>query len=117
MKPLVAVWLRIPVTARAVLTGLVVMLAGQFPWSILIVVNLKSPQSPPWAVPIMALYLILYWRYLNGWGWPHSTAQKRRDSFRPRGLPGNVWLWAMASGVFAVAAAVMLQGAYSRLIP
>jgi|SRR5271166_5488839 len=117
MKPLVAEWPRIPVTARAVLTGLIVMLAGQFPWSILIAVNLRSPQSPPWAVPVMALYLILYWRYLNGWGWPPGNAKKRRDSLRAPGLPGNVWLWAMSSGVLAVAAAVMLQGAYSRLIP
>jgi len=117
MNPLAAVWPRIPLTARAVVTGLVVMLAGQFPWSILIAVNLKSPQSPPWAVPVMALYLILYWRYLNGWGWPPGNAQQRRNNFRARGLPRNVWFWAMSSGVFAVAAAVMLQGAYSRLIP
>src|ERR1035438_9182208 len=43
----------------------------------------------------------------------------RRDSFRARGLPGNVWLrlQAMASGMLAVAAAVMLQNAYGRLVP
>ena len=93
------------------------MVAGQFPWSILIVVNLRQPHSPPWAVPIMALYLTLYWRYLNGWGWPTRSAQMRRDSFRARGLPGNVWLRAMASGMLAVAAAVMLQNAYGRLVP
>ena len=65
----------------------------------------------------MALYLTLYWRYLNGWGWPTRSAQMRRDSFRARGLPGNVWLRAMASGMLAVAAAVMLQNAYGRLVP
>jgi membrane protease YdiL (CAAX protease family) len=111
------VWRRIPAVVRAVLTGLAVMVAGQFPWSILIVVNLRQPHSPPWAVPIMALYLTLYWRYLNGWGWPTRSAQMRRDSFRARGLPGNVWLRAMASGMLAVAAAVMLQNAYGRLVP
>ena len=111
-------WPRVPVVIRAVLAGLVVMAAGQFPWSILIVVNLRhDPHSPPWAVPMMALYLTLYWRYLNGWGWPRRNARMRRDRLRARGLPGSVWLSAMASGVLAVATAVMLQNAYSRLVP
>ena len=108
-------WPRVPVVIRAVLAGLVVMAAGQFPWSIVIVANLRhDPHSPPWAVPVMALYLTLYWRYLNGWGWPRRNAQMRRDRLRARGLPGRVWLRAMASGVLAVAAAVVLQNAYSR---
>ena len=42
---------RFSVVVRAVLTGLVVMAAGQFPSSILIVANLRhDPHSPPWAV-------------------------------------------------------------------
>jgi membrane protease YdiL (CAAX protease family) len=65
----------------------------------------------------MALYLTLYWRYLNGWGWPLKGAQMRRDSLRARALPGNVWLRAMAAGMLAVAAAVMLQNVYGRLVP
>src|ERR1035441_5630433 len=118
MNPAGAVWPRVPVVIRAVLAGLVVMAAGQFPWSFLIVANLRhDPHSPPWAVPVMALYLTLYWRYLNGWGWPRRSAQMRRDRLRARGLPGCVWLGAMASGVLAVAAAVVLQNAYSRLVP
>ncbi|MGA2146426.1 MAG: type II CAAX endopeptidase family protein [Bryobacteraceae bacterium] len=100
----------------AVLTGLAVMVAGEFPWSILVAVNFRHPGSPPWAVLAMALYLTLYWRYLNGWGWPAKNAQSRRDRFRARGLPARVWLWAMASGILAVAAAVLLQGAYGRLV-
>ena len=90
MNPAGAVWLRVLVVVRAVLTGLVVLVAGQFPWSILIVVNLRHPHSPPRAVPMMALYLTLYWRYLNGWGWPLRSAQMRRDRLRARGLPGSV---------------------------
>ena len=93
------------------------MVAGQFPWSILVVVNLRNPHAPPWAVPIMAFYLTLYWRYLGGWGWPHGTAQMRRDRFRARGLTGGVWLRTMASGLLAVAAVVMLQNVYGRLVP
>ena len=117
MQPAVAVRRRVPLVVRAVLTGLAVMLAGQLPWSVLIGVNLTHPHSPPWAVPTMALYLTLYWRYLNGWGRPLGSAQMRRDSFRARGLPGDVWTKAMAAGVLAVAAAVMLQKAYGRLVP
>lgn len=111
-----AVWRNVPVVVRAVLTGLAVMLAGQIPWSILIAVNLRSPHSLPWAAPAMAVYLTLYWRYLDGWGWPLVTAKLRHDGFRARGLPAGVWLHAIASGVLAVAAAVMLEGAYGRLV-
>ena len=96
----------VAIVVRALLAGLAVMVAGQLPWSVLIVANLRFPQSPPWAVPIMACYLALYCRYLNGWGWPRASAQARRDRFRAHGLSPSVWLRAMAAGVSAVAAAV-----------
>lgn len=101
---------------RAIVTGLAVMMAGQLPWSFLIGANLRSPLSPPWAVPVMACYLALYWRYLNGWGWPRASAQVRRDHCRGHGLTGPVWLRAMTAGVLAVEAAVSLQAAYGRLV-
>jgi ABC-2 type transport system permease protein/sodium transport system permease protein len=107
---------RVPVVIRAVLLGLAVMSAGQLPWSVLITANLRFRPSTPWAVPIMAGYLALYWCYLNGWGWPRQYAQTRRDRFRARGLPATVWFKAMAAGVSAVAAAVILQQAYGRLV-
>src|ERR1039457_7279354 len=109
MNPAGAVWPRVSVVVRAVLTGLLVMAAGQFPWVILIVANLRhDPHSPPWAVPVMALYLTLYWRYLNGWGWPRRSGQMRRARLRARGLPGSVLLRMVASGVLAVAELVVL---------
>lgn len=106
----------VPIVVRAVLAGLAVMVAGQLPWSVLIFANLRFPRSPPWAVPLMACYLALYWRYLNGWGWPRASAGARRDCFRAHGLPLAVWLRAMATGVSALAAAVLLQEVYGRLV-
>ena len=102
---------------RAVLIGLVVSLAGQLPWSILVTLNLRSPHSPPWAAFVMAAYLILYWRYLNGWGWPKSNSLDRRKSFRACNLSPEVWFTAMPASVLAVAIAVALQSAFSKLVP
>ena len=36
----------------------------------------------PWAVPLTAVYLWFFWRYLNGSGPPGSTAEERRTSLR-----------------------------------
>lgn len=111
-----SVWRRPFGVTLAIVTGLAVMLAGQVPWSFLISANLKNPKSPPWAVPLMALYLAVYWCYLDGRGWPRRGAQKRRSLFRARGLAAAVWLRAMTAGLLAVAAAVSLQLAFARLI-
>lgn len=107
---------RIPIVVGAVLTGLAVMLAGTLPWSVLISANLSNPHSPPWAVPLMALYLTAYWCYLDGRGWPRRNAERRRGSLRARGLSVSVWLRALTAGVLAVAAAVNLQLVFARLV-
>jgi hypothetical protein len=40
----------IPVMAQAVVGGLVVLLAGQLPWSALLATNLRLSPGVPWAV-------------------------------------------------------------------
>jgi hypothetical protein len=58
------------VIVRAVLVGMLVMLAGTIPRNLAFVANLKYFTSVPWAVPVIAAYLWLFWRYLNGAGPP-----------------------------------------------
>src|ERR1700681_413655 len=99
----------------AILIGLAIALVGTLPWPILAGLILKSPHAPPWEVPVMAVYLAVYWRYLNGWGWPKSTSTFRRESLRARPLSSDVWASAIATGVLALAIVVALQSAYNQL--
>lgn len=111
------VWQRTPALVRAVLAALAVTLAAEIPWSALVQTNLKLSGAVPWAVPAMVVYLVFYWRYCNGWGWPAATEAIRRRRFRAGAIPARTWLWAMAAGVTAVASAVWLLFAWSRLVP
>jgi len=116
MSALGELWRRTPAVVRAILIGLTVALAGTLPWAGLAGVILRSPQSPPWEVPVMALYLVLFWRYLNGWGWPKSTSTFRRESLRARSLSSEVWASAMAAGILALTVVVALQSAFAQLL-
>jgi uncharacterized protein len=116
MSALDTVWRRTPAVMRAILIGLTVALAGTLPWATLAAMILRSPHSPPWEVPAMALYLVVFWRYLNGWGWPKSTSLFRRESLRARSLSSDVWATSLAAGVLALAIVVALQSAISQLV-
>ena len=48
---MIALWQRLPVIARAVVTGLLVALAGTTPWAVLVALNIKHWSAVPWAVP------------------------------------------------------------------
>ena len=116
MSTALALWQRIPVIVRAVLTGLVVATAGTTPWAILVSANAKHRSAVPWAVPATALYLWLFWRYVRGAGWPRSTAEARRTNCRANPLSGDVWGMALFAGGLGLVAVVLLQGVTSRLV-
>ncbi len=108
-------WQRLPVLLRAVVTGLAVLFLGVLPWAGLVAVNVRVAPSIPWSVLFMALYGGLFVNYLNGWGWPRSTALTRRSNLRLRLLSGRVWIWAFASGGSAVGALLALAFVGLRL--
>jgi membrane protease YdiL (CAAX protease family) len=110
------VWQRTVWPAWPMLAGLAVTLTAEIPWSILVGANLKLASSLPWAAPAMAVYLVFYWRYCDGWGWPAGTAAIRHRRLRARALPTGIWFRALAAGVPAVAAAVFLLFVWSRLV-
>lgn len=113
-------WQRLPVILRAVITGLLVVTAGILPWSILVDANLRYPlkifPALPWAVPAMALYLWLFWQYLQGKGWPASTAETRRMNLRANALPSRVWRWSLGAGGLAAASLIALRQFVERLV-
>lgn len=106
----------------AIVTGVLVLLAGNIPWAGLGPVpglgalNLRAATSVPWAIAPMALYLWAYWRALDG-GWTGSTPDAaRRANLRAYPLPARVWLCALAAGAIGFAALVALLTVAARLV-
>ena len=89
-------WPRLPVLGRAVLIGVAAAAAGTLPWAAMVSANTRYQSALPWAVPIMAMYLWVYWRYLvRGTGWPHRQPTRAVRMLVPtqcRTKPG-AWLW------------------------
>jgi membrane protease YdiL (CAAX protease family) len=77
------------------------MLAGGV-WSGLLVANLRTSPTIPWAVVVMALLLWLMWQYLGGRWWPGSTSEARRHLLRARPVAASVFALALAAGGLSI---------------
>ena len=110
-------WFRLPIVARAVLTGVAAAAAGTLPWAALVSANTRHHPELPWAVPLMAMYLWLYWRYVvRGSGRPRSTAEARSVNARANALPDETWGAALLAGLLGLLSVLLLQGVLSRLV-
>lgn len=63
------------VIALAVLTGMLVMIAGTIPRNLIFAANLRYYTSVPWALSLTVVYLWFLWRYLDCAGPPASRRQ------------------------------------------
>lgn len=104
------------VLIQAVALGMLVMLAGTLPRNMLFAANLTYLPGLPWAVPLVGVYLWMFWRYLGGWGPPPSTAQQRRAWLRARPLPARVWTWSLVAGGLGIVALVLALRVANRLV-
>jgi len=84
------------ITVRAVLVGMVIAMAGPIPRNILFFANLRIFPSLPWSVPLAAIYIGLFWRYLH-----------RDASLRANPLPLRSWGWSLAAGASGIVALVL----------
>lgn len=116
MPTIIATWARLPVVVRAVLAGAAVAAAGIVPWAALASANIAYRSSVPWAIGPGALCLWLFWRYVNGAGWPRSTAAARRAHARANAIPDDVWSAALFAGVLGLVALVLGLRVYNRLV-
>ena len=116
-----AAWGRLPVVVRAPIAGLVVSGIGVTIWGGiagfpgLAGFNLRVMPQLPWAIVPMALFLFCYLRYLNGAGWPRSTSEARRISFRANALSADLWAMSLFAGFIGLAALVPLTAIMGRL--
>jgi membrane protease YdiL (CAAX protease family) len=104
------------VIVRAILIGMLVMLAGTIPRNIFFAANLRIYPSVPWAVPVTAIYLWFFWAYLKGKGPPESTAEERRTSLRANRLSARLWFWALLAGGLGIVALVLGLRVANRLV-
>lgn len=114
---LVRLWQWLPVVVRAVLVGLSVSLIGALGTGIPMQVNLKVFPNLPWSLPLAAVWLWLFWRYLDGRGWPRSSSSRRRELLRARPLSAAVWRWSLLTCGLLFAFNIAFQSAYSRFLP
>lgn len=101
---------------EAVFVGIVVMLAGTLPRNALFAANVRVFPNVPWAVPLIAVYLWFFWRYLDGHGPPPSTAAERHASLRAIRLAPNAWIHALLAGALAIVALVLALRLANRLV-
>lgn len=100
----------------AILTGVVVLLAGNLPWAALGAWNLRIGTAVPWAILPMVLYLWAYWRFISGgWSTPVDAA-KCRANLRANRLPAGVWGASLAAGALGFSALLALLAVAARLV-
>lgn len=109
MRSIAGLWQRLPTILRAVVVGSLVVSMGTLPRSVLAGINFMLSPAIPWSVPVMALYLWFYWRYLGGRGWPQTMAELRRRNLRARWLSGRAWGWSLLAGGLGWASLLVLR--------
>jgi len=109
-------WNRLPLPLRALLAAIAVTGTTTVVWGALIQSNLRFSPGLPWATPIMAAFLVFYWRFLKGRGWSSSTSAARRAGLRAEPLPSWVWRWSLVAGGLGLAASIALFLVAHRLI-
>jgi membrane protease YdiL (CAAX protease family) len=102
--------------ARAVLVGMLVLLAGTLPRNLLFAANLRYFAGAPWAVPVIGAYLWHFWRYLDGAGPPASSAHERRASLRAQRITARVWTWALLAGGLGIVTLVLALRVADRFV-
>jgi membrane protease YdiL (CAAX protease family) len=95
---------------------MLVMLAGTLPRNAAFAANLAFHPEVPWAVPVVAVYLWFFWRYLNGAGDPRDTRGFRRANLRANRVSARVWLWSLIAGGIGVVTLVLGLRIANRLV-
>ena len=70
-------WIKIPAFIRGPVIGILVLLVGIQPISVLVSLNLAWLPSLPWSILPSGLYLYCFWKYLGGWWLPRSNQAVR----------------------------------------
>ncbi len=101
---------------QAVIIGVAVVVAGTIPRNILYAANFRYFTGFPWAIPVMAAYLWIFWLYLNGAGLPASTSLDRRASLRANRISWRAWIASLVAGGLGIVALVLALRIVNQLV-
>jgi membrane protease YdiL (CAAX protease family) len=110
------IWNRLPVLVRAIITGVIIAAAGTIPWAFFVRLNLDHFSSVPWSVIPASIYLWFFWKYVNGAGWPRSTAEIRKKIVRANQLSSEVWGAAIIAGILGLVSLIIFSGLLNRIV-
>lgn len=108
-------WQWVPAIVRAAVLSELICDLGGLPPYLLMLGNLKLWPAIPIFLPLSALWLWLFWQYLNGRGWPRITSAARRDALRARRLGRDVWRWSLVAGGLGMFSVVGVAFVTARL--
>lgn len=95
----ISFWSKLPVSLRAILSGLLIALVAANVWPILLL-----SLSVPLAALVEMVFLGLYLWWTSGGGPPRRTRDSRQAAFRCGSLSRERWLWGIIGAIsFAVA--------------
>ncbi len=97
---------RISAVVRFGILALVITILAGGIWTALLITNLVTSPTIPWAIIVMALLLWLMWQYLDGKGRPPSTSEARHRYLRARPVSLQVFAWALMAGGLSIVALI-----------
>jgi membrane protease YdiL (CAAX protease family) len=108
-------WDRLPAILRGILVAELVVTIGTIPPSIAVILNLQTSPSIPWMLVVTAGWLLFFWWYVSGYGWPRSTQEARRRDLRAPSLSKHAWTWALIAGALGITGTIAMAFVTARL--
>jgi len=105
-------WARLPMTLRAIVTGLFLTVVAANLWPILL---LKL--GVPMAATIEVIFLATFLWWAHGGGSPRATQRVRAQAFRRVNLTSHQWIWGLIAAIFFAASVHASIVLLFRLIP
>ena len=108
------------VVGHAVVIGMIVAMVGTIPRNVLFALNLQYLTAIPWAVPIVAVYMWIFWRSLAKLDTASSAADESgtfwRGSLRANRVSARLWVWSLVAGGFGIVALVFALRVLARFV-
>ena len=108
-------WNRLPAIVRGILVAELVVTIGTIPPSVAVILNLRTSSSIPWMLVVTAGWLLFFWWYVSGHGWPRSTQEARGRDLRAPSLSKRAWTWALITGALGITGTIAMAFVTARL--
>ena len=108
-------WNRLPAILRGILVAELVVTIGTIPPSVAVILNMRTSPSIPWMPVATAGWLLFFWWYVSGHGWPRSTQEARRRDLRAPSRSKPAWIWALIAGTLGITGTIAMAFVTARL--